>query len=69
MSETKVILITILLMSAISYPLGYLASLYFTEGSQLAKVIHLSFVVLFFTSFYAVFKRNMMKYLNGKYDE
>jgi|GEM_PF-840691 hypothetical protein len=68
MNESKVIMITIVLMTAISYPLGYFSSLYFGEETQLAKVIHLSFIVLFFTSFYASIKNFMMKILKGQLD-
>jgi hypothetical protein len=53
----------------ISYPLGYFVSLYFGEETQLARVIHLSFIVLFFTSFYASLKQLMMKFLKGIIDD
>jgi len=69
MSETKIIIITIVLMTVVSYPLGYLTSLYFGVETQLAKVVHLSFIVLFFTSFYAFIKGYMMKIFDGKLDD
>jgi hypothetical protein len=68
-SESKVIIITIIIMTIISYPLGYFTSLYFGEETQLSKVIHLSFIVLFFTSFYASIKNYMMKILKGELDD
>ena len=69
MSESKVIIVTIVLITLISYPLGYFVSLYFGEETQLARVIHLSFIVLFFTSFYASLKQLMMKFLKGIIDD
>jgi hypothetical protein len=69
MSESKVIVITIVIMCAFSYPMGYYASVYFGEETQLAKVIHLSFIVLFFTSFYASIKNYFMKILKGEQDD
>ncbi len=70
MSETKVILATIVLMTVISYPVGYLISIYIAqEETQLAKVLHLSFIVLFFTSFYASIKNKMMEILKGQPDD
>lgn len=69
MSESRVIIITVILMLAFSYPAGYAAKLYFGAETLLGKVVHLSFVVIFFTSFYAVIKNKMMKVLKGKYDE
>ncbi len=70
MSETKVIIATIVLMTIVSYPMGYFTSLYIAqEGTQLAKVLHLSFIVLFFTSFYASIKNKMMDILKGQLDD
>jgi hypothetical protein len=69
MSESKIIIITIILMVAFSYPMGYWVSLYFEENLQLSKVIHLSFIVLFFTSFYASIKNIVMKVLKGELDD
>lgn len=69
MSETKVILITISIMTLIAYFIGYGAALYFGPETLLGKIIHLSFIILFFTSFYSSVKNHMMKLLKGKYDD
>ena len=63
LNETQIIIITIITMSAVSYIIGYFLSLYF-NNTQLGKVVHLSFIVLFFTNFYAYTKSKLIYFFS-----